>query len=58
MEDLFRGERSLYTIYCYIYILVPRRVVHMSSILNTDYLEITPCVKWSLTTEVKINGIL
>ena len=28
----------------------------MSSILHTDYLEITPCVKWSLTTKVKNNG--
>ena len=48
-EDLFRGERSLYTIYGYtagartktFVILIPRHVVvDMSSILHTDYLEI------------------
>ena len=66
-EDLFRGERSLYTIYGYIagartkrfVMLVPRHVVvDMSSILHTDYLEVTPCVKWSLTTKVKNKGTL
>ena len=30
----------------------------MSSILHEDYLEITPCVKWSFTTKVKNNGTL
>lgn len=66
-KDLFRRERSLHKIYGYIagartkmfVNLVSRHVfVDISSIVHTDYLEVTPCVKWSLTTNVKNEGTL
>ena len=65
-EDLFQRERGPYTPYVATLqelarkhngYLVPRHVVvDMNSILHTDYLEITLCVKLSLTTKVKNKG--
>ena len=58
IHDIWLHCRSLHKNVCY-FSLVPSHVdVDMSSILHTDYLEITPCVKWSLTNEVKNNGTL